>query len=161
MYYSARFSDVNAGEISGEAKIECEGNGFIRAYCPGSTGLDSFEPAFFAAFTSKINFRPRKRFGWRIFLWNLLQSTVVLALTIQGDKIFPRVYSRNFRAYTLGSMSKNVRFFLDSLVFFRTRGDDPEEQIKKLLELLEMAIESETVERITISIKPSKKPKQS
>lgn len=36
-----------------------------------------------------------------------------------------------------------------------------EEQIKKLLELLEMAIESETVERITISIKPGKKPKQS
>jgi hypothetical protein len=37
-----------------------------------------------------------------------------------------------------------------------------EEQIKELLELLRKAIESETVERITISIKPNKqKPKQS
>lgn len=37
-----------------------------------------------------------------------------------------------------------------------------EEQIKELLELLKKAIESETVERITISIKPNKqKPKQS
>ena len=36
-----------------------------------------------------------------------------------------------------------------------------EEQIKELLELLRKAIESETVERITISIKPNKqKPKQ-
>ena len=37
-----------------------------------------------------------------------------------------------------------------------------EEQIKELLELLRKALESETVERITISIKPNKqKPKQS
>ena len=36
-----------------------------------------------------------------------------------------------------------------------------EEQIKELLELLKKALESETVERITISIKPNKKPKQS
>lgn len=35
-----------------------------------------------------------------------------------------------------------------------------EEQIK-LLELLKKALESETVERITISIKPNKKNKQS
>lgn len=36
-----------------------------------------------------------------------------------------------------------------------------EEQIKELLELLRKAIESETVERITTSIKPNKqKPKQ-
>ena len=36
------------------------------------------------------------------------------------------------------------------------------EQINELLELLKKAIESETVERITISIKPNKqKPKQS
>ena len=37
-----------------------------------------------------------------------------------------------------------------------------EEQIKELLELLRKALESETVERITISIKPNKqKSKQS
>lgn len=36
-----------------------------------------------------------------------------------------------------------------------------EEQIKELLELLKKALESETVERITISIKPKQKPKQS
>lgn len=37
-----------------------------------------------------------------------------------------------------------------------------EQQIKELLELLRKAIESETVERITCSIKPNKqKPKQS
>lgn len=35
-----------------------------------------------------------------------------------------------------------------------------EEQIKKLLELLKEAIESEMVERFTISIKPNKKNKQ-
>jgi len=35
-----------------------------------------------------------------------------------------------------------------------------EEQIKELLELLKKALESETVERITISIKPNAKPKQ-
>ena len=35
-----------------------------------------------------------------------------------------------------------------------------EEQIKDLLELLKKALESETVERITISIKPKQKPKQ-
>lgn len=36
-----------------------------------------------------------------------------------------------------------------------------EEQIKELLELLKKALESETVERITISIKPKQKSKQS
>ena len=36
-----------------------------------------------------------------------------------------------------------------------------EEQIKELLELLKKALESETVERITISLKPNKKNKQS
>ena len=36
-----------------------------------------------------------------------------------------------------------------------------EEQIQELLELLKKALESETVERITISIKPNKKNKQS
>ena len=36
-----------------------------------------------------------------------------------------------------------------------------EEQIKELLELLRKALESEAVERITITIKPHKKPKQS
>lgn len=36
-----------------------------------------------------------------------------------------------------------------------------EEQIKELLELLKKALESETVESITISIKPNKKNKQS
>lgn len=36
-----------------------------------------------------------------------------------------------------------------------------EEQIKELLELLKKALESETVERITSSIKPNKKNKQS
>ena len=35
-----------------------------------------------------------------------------------------------------------------------------EEQIKELLELLKKALESETVERITIGIKPKQKPKQ-
>lgn len=39
--------------------------------------------------------------------------------------------------------------------------DDKEKQIKELLEVLEKALESEAVERITITIKPSKKPKQS
>lgn len=36
-----------------------------------------------------------------------------------------------------------------------------EEQIKELLDLLKKALESETAERITISIKPNKKNKQS
>lgn len=39
--------------------------------------------------------------------------------------------------------------------------DDKEKQIKELLEVLEKALESESVERITITIKPNKKPKQS
>jgi hypothetical protein len=53
----------------------------------------------------------------------------------------------------------------------KTKGEDnttgkgvqrlTEEQIKELLELLKKALESETVERITISIKPNKKNKQS
>ena len=36
-----------------------------------------------------------------------------------------------------------------------------EEQTEKLLDLLKKALESEAVERITISIKPDKKSKQS
>ena len=52
----------------------------------------------------------------------------------------------------------------------KTKGEDnttgkgvrrlTEEQIKELLELLKKALESETVERITISIKPNKKNKK-
>lgn len=40
--------------------------------------------------------------------------------------------------------------------------EDKEKQkdIKELLEVLEKALKSETVERITITIKPNKKPKQ-
>lgn len=41
--------------------------------------------------------------------------------------------------------------------------DDQEkrkQETKELLELLEKALTSETVERITITIKPAKKPKQ-
>ena len=36
-----------------------------------------------------------------------------------------------------------------------------EKQIKELLEVLEKALKSEAVERITITIKPNQKPKQS
>lgn len=36
-----------------------------------------------------------------------------------------------------------------------------DDQIKELLEALEMALRSEAVERITITIKPNQKPKQS
>lgn len=36
-----------------------------------------------------------------------------------------------------------------------------EEKIKELLEVLEKALRSEAVERITITIKPNQKPKQS
>lgn len=36
-----------------------------------------------------------------------------------------------------------------------------EEQIKELLELLKKALESDSVERITLTIKPNKKSKQS
>lgn len=39
--------------------------------------------------------------------------------------------------------------------------DDKEKQTKELLEALKKALESEAVERITITIKPNKKPKQS
>lgn len=39
--------------------------------------------------------------------------------------------------------------------------DDKEKQTKELLEVLKKALESEVVERITITIKPNKKPKQS
>ena len=39
--------------------------------------------------------------------------------------------------------------------------DDTEKQTKELLEVLKKALESEAVERITITIKPNKKPKQS
>ena len=38
---------------------------------------------------------------------------------------------------------------------------DKERQTKELLEVLEKALKSETVERITIPIKPNQKPKQS
>lgn len=38
---------------------------------------------------------------------------------------------------------------------------DKEQQTKELLEVLKKALESEAVERITITIKPNKKPKQS
>ena len=39
--------------------------------------------------------------------------------------------------------------------------DDKQKQTKELLEVLKKALESEAVERITITIKPNKKPKQS
>lgn len=39
--------------------------------------------------------------------------------------------------------------------------DDKEKQTKELLEVLKKALESEAVERITITIKPNKKHKQS
>ena len=39
--------------------------------------------------------------------------------------------------------------------------DDKEKHTKELLEVLKKALESEAVERITITIKPNKKPKQS
>lgn len=39
--------------------------------------------------------------------------------------------------------------------------DDKKKQTKELLEVLKKALESEAVERITITIKPNKKPKQS
>ena len=39
--------------------------------------------------------------------------------------------------------------------------DDKEKQTKELLGVLKKALESEAVERITITIKPNKKPKQS
>lgn len=38
---------------------------------------------------------------------------------------------------------------------------EEEAKIKELLEVLEKALQSETVERITITIKPNQKPKQS
>ena len=38
---------------------------------------------------------------------------------------------------------------------------DKERQTKELLEVLEKALKSETVERITITIKQNQKPKQS
>lgn len=38
---------------------------------------------------------------------------------------------------------------------------DKDQQTKELLEVLKKALESEAVERITITIKPNKKPKQS
>ena len=39
--------------------------------------------------------------------------------------------------------------------------DNKEKQTKEPLEVLKKALESEAVERITITIKPNKKPKQS
>lgn len=54
-------------------------NGLIREYCPKSTDLETFVPSFFAAFTNKINLRPRKCLGWRspfeIFFNQLLHLT--------------------------------------------------------------------------------------
>ncbi len=54
-------------------------NGLIREYCPKSTDLESFNPAFLAAFTNKINLRPRKCLGWRspfeVFFNQLLHLT--------------------------------------------------------------------------------------
>ena len=54
-------------------------NGLIREYCPKSTDLESLDPAFFTAFTSKINLRPRKCLGWRspfeVFFNQLLHLT--------------------------------------------------------------------------------------
>lgn len=38
---------------------------------------------------------------------------------------------------------------------------DKEKENKELLEVLKKALESDTVDRITITIKPTKKPKQS
>lgn len=43
----------------------------------------------------------------------------------------------------------------------RAVNEEKQEEIKELLEVLEKALKSETVERITITIKPSKKPRQS
>ena len=40
-------------------------NGLIREYCPKAFDLESFDPAFFTTFTTKINLRPRKCLGWR------------------------------------------------------------------------------------------------
>jgi len=54
-------------------------NGLIREYCPKSTDLESFDPAFFAAFINKINLRPRKCLGWKspfeVFFNQLLHLT--------------------------------------------------------------------------------------
>ncbi|HJD97758.1 IS30 family transposase [Mailhella massiliensis] len=54
-------------------------NGLIREYCPKSTDLECFDSAFFTAFTSKINLRPRKCLGWRspfeVFFNQLLHLT--------------------------------------------------------------------------------------
>ncbi len=54
-------------------------NGLIRECCPKSTDLECFDPAFFTAFTSKINLRPRKCLGWRspfeVFFNQLLHLT--------------------------------------------------------------------------------------
>lgn len=54
-------------------------NGLIREYRPKSTDLESFDPPVFAAFTNKINLRPRKCLGWsspfEIFFNQLLRLT--------------------------------------------------------------------------------------
>ena len=54
-------------------------NGLIREYCPKSIDLESFDPTFFDAFTSKINLRPRKCLAWRspfeVFFNQLLHLT--------------------------------------------------------------------------------------
>ena len=54
-------------------------NGLIREYCPKSADLECFDPAFFTAFTRKINLRPRKCLGWRspfeVFFNQLLHLT--------------------------------------------------------------------------------------
>ena len=54
-------------------------NGLIREYCPKYTDLESFDHAFFIAFTNKINLRPRKCLGWKspfeVFFNQLLHLT--------------------------------------------------------------------------------------
>lgn len=40
-------------------------NGLIREYCPKSVDMDSFDAAYFIAFTNEINLRPRKCLGWK------------------------------------------------------------------------------------------------
>ena len=54
-------------------------NGLIREYCPKSVDLDSFNAAFFIAFTNEINLRPRKCLGWKspyeVFFHSMLHLT--------------------------------------------------------------------------------------
>ena len=54
-------------------------NGLIREYCPKSTNLDPIDDSYFAAFTAKLNRRPRKCLGWKtpfeVFFDTLLHLT--------------------------------------------------------------------------------------